>query len=196
MAESTSERPASKAREEIIREGKRLEETTLHSAKGHHCAARRWGGRNLWLGLPAVIISTLAGGAAFTQASKETFWLGILAGICSSVVALLTAISTFLNPNEKENGHLTAAHAFDKLNNDARIFWSIECWRPENTDEALTARLVTLVETKDKLNSDSPQIPRWAYLEAKKGIEGGEASFKVDADPPPLALPPPSSARS
>jgi hypothetical protein len=188
MAEATGERPASKAREEIILEGKRLEETTLYSMKGHHCAARRWNGRNLWLGLPTVIISTIAGGAAFTQASKEIFWLGILAGVLSLIVAVLSAITTFLNPNEKENGHFTAAHAFDKLNNEARMFWSIECWRTENTDEVLTARLVSLLERKDKLNSDSPQIPRWAYLEAKKGIEGGEAIFKVDKERPPPQL--------
>jgi hypothetical protein len=44
MAEiKTAERPVSKARDEIIREAKRLEETTLYSMKGHHCAARRWG---------------------------------------------------------------------------------------------------------------------------------------------------------
>ena len=185
MANSTSERPESIARDEIIREAKRLEETALHSAKGHHCAARRWNGRNLWLGLPMVIISSIAGGAAFTQAAKEYFWLGIIAGVASIIVAILSAINTFLNPNEKEGAHLTAAHAFDKLNNETRVFWSIECW--QGHEEALSSKLKELISIKDKLNSDSPQIPRWAYLEAKKGIKDGEASFKVDDEGRPSA---------
>jgi len=182
MADNTGERPESIARDEIIREAKRLEETTLHSAKGHYCAARRWNGRNLWLGLPMVVISSIAGAAAFTHAAKEYFWLGIVAGAASITVAVLSAINTFLNPNEKEAAHLTAAHAFDKLNNEARVFWSIECWY--GTEETLTAKLKDLIARKDQLNSDSPQIPRWAYLEAKKGIKEGEASFHVDEIPP------------
>jgi hypothetical protein len=176
---ATSERPASKTRAEIILEAKRLEETTLFSMKGHHCAARGWSQRNLWLGLPSVVISATVGAAAFSQAAKDYWWLGVIAGVLSTAVSVLTGINTFLNPNERENAHLTAAHAFDKLNNDARLFWSIECWQGE-PDEVLTAKLRTLVERKNELNANSPQIPDWAYEKAKKGIEAGEASFEVD----------------
>jgi hypothetical protein len=63
------------------------------------------------------------------------------------------------------------------------MFAAIDCWQEEAT-EVLTAKLRELVDRKDKLNADSPQIPRWAYLEGKRGIEEGEASFKVDKDPP------------
>lgn len=65
--QKTGERPASKALEEIIREAKRLEESTLYSMKGHHCAASGWSSRHLWLGLPVVIISALVGAATFSQ---------------------------------------------------------------------------------------------------------------------------------
>jgi hypothetical protein len=129
-----------------------------------------------------VVISAGAGGAAFTQASKEQVWIGLLAGALSLVVAALSAINTFLNPNEKESAHLTAAHAYDKLNNEARLFWSIESW--QSNEEVLTSRLKEMIDRKDKLNSDSPQIPRWAYLEAKKGIAEGEADFRVDQNAP------------
>ena len=178
---STGERPASKAHAEIVIEAKRLEETTLYSMKGHHCAARGWSKRNLWLGLPTVIISAIAGAAAFTQFAKDYWAVGLLAGVLSMIVSVLAGINTFLNPNEKENAHLSAAHSFDKLNNDARIFWSVECWTGD-PDEILTAKLRTLVEKKNELNANSPQIPDWAYNEAKRGIDAGEASFKVDKD--------------
>jgi hypothetical protein len=181
MAEQTKtdERPASKARDEIIREAKRLEESTLLSFKGHHNAARGWTNRNLWLGIPMVVISAIVGAAAFSQYAKDYPLLGILAGLMSIAVAVLSGITTFLNPNDRESAHLTAAHGYDKLNNDSRLFWSIECWQ-ENSDEVLTSKLRELVERKNELNTASPQVPPWAYKLAKKGIAAGEASFEVD----------------
>lgn len=176
---STGERPASKAHAEIIIEAKRLEETTLFSMKGHHCAASGWSKRNLWLGLPIVIISAIAGATTFTQWSKDYWLVATIAGLLSIIVSVLAGINTFLNPNERQSAHLSAAHAFDKLNNDARLFWSIECWQGA-PDETLTAKLRTLVEKKNELNANSPQIPDWAYNKAKAGIEAGEAIFQVD----------------
>jgi hypothetical protein len=194
MAEiKTDERPASKARDEIIREAKRLEESTLYSFKGHHQAARGWGSRHLWLGIPTVVISALIGATAFSQYAKEYPWVGIAAGLLAILVAVLSGVTTFLNPNDKESAHLVAAHGFDKLNNDARMFWSIECWQ-EESDEVLTSRLRELVERKNELNSSSPQIPPWAYNRAKVGIEAGEAAFQVDRQEGP-ALPKPEPER-
>jgi hypothetical protein len=177
---STSDRPPSKVRDEIILEAKRLEERTRDSMKGHHCAAESWNKRSLQLGIPSVIISTIISGAVFVQAAKDIWWLGIVAGILSILVALLTGMTTFLNPNEKENAHLTAANAYDRLNNDARMFWSIECWQANSSEEVLTAKLTELVERKNKLNSDSPQVPPWAWAEAQERIKKGEADYAVD----------------
>jgi D-aminopeptidase len=191
MAEiKTDERPASKARDEIIREAKRLEESTLYSFKGHHCAARGWTNRHLWLGIPTVIISAIIGAAAFSQYTKEYTLVGIIAGFMAIAVAILSGVTTFLNPNDKESAHISAAHAFDKLNGDSRLFWSIECWQ-EPSDEVLTSQLRELVDRRHELNSSSPQIPPWAYKEAKAGIEAGEASFEVDRAEKPQALPKP-----
>jgi DNA-binding transcriptional regulator PaaX len=177
----TAERPTTHARDEIIREAKRLEEATLYSAKAHHAAARGWSGWHMYLGLPLVIISGIA---TLSQAGKDNFWVGIVAIVASVCVTILSAITTFLNPNEKASAHLTAAHAYDKLNNEARMFWSIEAW--QQTEEALTSRLRELVDRKDKLNSDSPQIPQRAYEKGKKQILAGQARFEVDerSDPP------------
>lgn len=180
MAEQkTGERPASKALDEIIREAKRLEESTLYSMKGHHHAASGWSNRHLWLGLPVVIISALVGAATFSQYAETYPFVKTTAGLLSLAVAILSGISTFLNPNDRENAHLSAAHGFDKLNNDSRLFWSVDCWL-EDSDAVLTTNLKELVDRKNELNSNSPQIPDWAYRKAKAGIEAGEAEFKVD----------------
>jgi hypothetical protein len=191
--QKTGERPASKALDEIIREAKRLEESTLFSMKGHHVAANGWSNRHLWLGMPTVIISALVGAATFSQYAKDYPALGLIAGLLSIIVTVLSGITTFLNPNEKENAHLNAAHGFDKINNDARLFWSVDCWQ-EASDAVLTSQLKELVDRKNELNSSSPQIPDWAYQKAKAGIEAGEADFKVDKTDNQLSSPPLPSA--
>jgi hypothetical protein len=93
-----------------------------------------------------------------------------------------SSVTTFLNPNKREASHLAAAHGFDKINNDARVFWSVECWL-EESEIVLTAKLKELIDRKNDLNNKSPQIPNWAYQRAKKGIIAGEAEFKVDQRP-------------
>ncbi|MGM4919534.1 SLATT domain-containing protein [Tardiphaga sp. 813_E8_N1_3] len=185
---TTGEKPASQSRAKIIVEAQRLEESTLHSLKGHHEACSGWSRRHLYLGLPIVIISAIVGAAAFSQAAKTEPWIGVVAGLFSIAIAVLSGISTFLNPNEKQSAHLIAAHAFDKLNNDTRIFWSIEAWQ-EESEEVITSQLRELVERKNELNSKSPQIPKWAYKRAKKGIDEGQADFKVDKPAEPNQLP-------
>lgn len=187
MAE-TSELPPSKVREEIIREAKRLEESTLFSMKGHHTAASGWSNRHLWLGLPVVVISALVGAATFSQYAETYPEVKVIAGLLSLAVAILSGITTFLNPNDRENSHLTAGHAFDKLNNDARLFWSVDCWQGDS-DAVLTSQLKELVEQKNQLNANSPQVPNWAYRKAKAGIVAGEAKFEVDNPYAPAALP-------
>lgn len=98
---------------------------------------------------------------------------------------------TFLNPNEKSNAHFNAGNNYDSLQNKVRMFWSIDCWR-EESEQVLTEKLKYFSEQKDRLNQGSPQIPRWAYKLAKKGILEGEADYKIDNIKKNL---PPSSAK-
>lgn len=171
----TAESPISKTKEEIIREAKRIEEALLHSSKGHFAASHFWEKFHLLIGIPAVILSATAGASAFAAFDHSH----VVAGTISIIVAVLTAIITFLNPNEKRAAHLTAGNHYDSLMNKIRIFWSIDCWHDES-EEVLTEKLKYFSEQKDRFNESCPQIPRWAYLAAKKGIESGEGSYLVD----------------
>lgn len=177
MAEqrSTEEKVVPIARKEIIKEAKRIEENSLYTAKGHFVAAHFWDNFHLWLGIPTVVLAAVAGTAAFAKFDKNN----IIAGVLSIVVVVLTAVTTFLNPKERAHTHLTSGNNYDSLLTRARVFWTIEC-RRENSEDALSARLSTLSEERDRLNRESPQVPKWAFKKAKKGIEAGEADYKVD----------------
>jgi hypothetical protein len=172
---TTGERPISKPKQEIIKEAKRIEEGLLYSSKGHYEAARFWSTFHLWIGIPMVVITAIAGAAAFKTFDSN----GVLAGICALIGVVLSSLMTFLNPNEKESQHRIAGHHYDSLMNTVRLFWSVECWRTD--DEAILAdKLTQLSEQKSKLNQACPQIPTFAYKRAKRGIDAGEAAYAVD----------------
>jgi predicted DNA binding CopG/RHH family protein len=61
----------------------------------------------------------------------------------------------------------------------ARMFWTIECWQ-EESEAILTQKLKDLSEERNRLNRECPQVPRFAYLKAKRGITNGEATYEVD----------------
>jgi hypothetical protein len=129
----------------------------------------------LWLGVPIVIGSGLAGAAAFSQFDDSGTW----AGIISVVVVMLSSVATFLNANEKASTHLNSGNHYDALMSAVRRFWSIECWCSDS-DSGLLEKLENLSDRRDKLNQSCPQIPKWAYLIAKRGIQAGEAQHSVD----------------
>ncbi len=172
---TTAERPVSRPKEEVIREAKRIEESLLYSSKGHFAASHFWSKFHLWVGVPMVILSGVAGASALSKFDSG----GTIAGVLSIVVVTLSSVMTFLNPNEKANAHLSAGNQYDALMNKVRMFWSIECWKNES-DDVLAEKLAHLSDQKDKLNQGSPQIPQLAYNRAKKGIQGGEAEYRVD----------------
>ncbi len=172
---TTAELTVSKAKDEIIKEAKRIEEALLFSSKKHFKAASLWSGFHLCIGIPIVLVSGLAGATAFAQFDVNH----VIAGVLSLGIAALSSVMTFLNPNAKAAAHQIAGNKYDSLMNRVRIFWSIDCWRMES-DEVLTEKLKHFSEQKDNLNQSSPQTSFIAYWLAKKGIEGGEAKYKID----------------
>jgi hypothetical protein len=176
-ATTTAEQSPSKTKSEVIKEAQRLAESLLHSSKNHFEAARIFRGLHLWVGIPMVVLSATAGAAALSKFDPDR----IIAGVLSIIVAVLSGVATFLNPNERVSAHLNAGNSYDSLLNRVRVFWTIECWQIDS-DTVLTDRLRQFVEQKDDLNRKCPQIPRLARRRAKRAIESGDAEFLIDKE--------------
>jgi hypothetical protein len=179
MSTSTeSERVSSKSHAEIIREAHRIGESALYSAKGHFNSAEIWGWFHYALGLTTVALAAIAGAKALSKIDAD----GNITAILSITVAVLSGVTTFLNPNKAKSDHLTAGNQYLAIVNKARIFRAIECWG-ESSDQTLTAKLIKLSEEQAALNKASPQISIVAYWLAKRGIARGEGQFAVDEKP-------------
>ncbi|MBM3210673.1 SLATT domain-containing protein [Candidatus Poribacteria bacterium] len=179
-----------KTKDNIIKEAKRIEEDSLCSAKAHLYAGQLWTNFHFWIGVPAAIFAAVAGTAALARFDSRN----IIAGIFSIIAAILMAVITFINPRERATVHQKAGNDYNSLRNKSRIFSQIGV-EEENrigsieiveqdvkmaTDKTLLEELNDLNNERDRLNKESPQIPKWAYKKAIKGIEEGEATYNVD----------------
>lgn len=97
------------------------------------------------------------------------------------LASLLTGLMTFLKPNERATMHRVAAGQFLALRNDARIFRAVELLQADRLGE-LPERLKALSATRNELNQKNPSISRSAFVAARKGIEEGEATYKIDKE--------------
>jgi hypothetical protein len=88
---------------------------------------------------------------------------------------------TFLKPNERAAMHRAAAGKFLALRNDVRFFREIELLQADRLNE-MSERLKALATERNELNQKSPSIPRRAFVAARRGIEEGEATHKVDKE--------------
>lgn len=155
-------------------ETKRIEEDSLYSAKGHFNAGHWWSKVNFWLGISSTVLSAIAG----TSALSEFDYHNIIAGALSIIVACLGGLITFINPDNRSFVHIKSGNKYNSLRNNARIFHDIEA---DKVDEKTALKtLKKLNKTRNKLNLETPQIPKWAFEKARKGIESGEATYLAD----------------
>lgn len=170
-ATDNDEVKAQKLRVALSKEAGRIEEDSIHSAKGHFNAADSWRNRHYWLGVPATMLG-VAAGAAMVKSSPDA------AQILSLAATILTGLLTFLKPGERAAQHKTVADQYLALKNDARIFREVDLLLEEGLDHAEMLR--ALSQRRNELNQGSPEIPRTAFVAARRGIEEGEANYQVD----------------
>lgn len=153
-------------------EASRIEEDANYSGKSHLNAAAAWGRRHYYLGVPATVAGALAGAAIVKE------W-PVCAGLLSLLATILTALVTFLKPNEKASQHKAIGDQYLALRNDARLFREIDVLATQD-EAALTKNLKILAARRNELNKGSPDVPRKAFEQARQGIEQGESSHQVD----------------
>jgi len=141
---------------------------------GHYEAGRLCEKRHLWLGIPAVILSTVVGTAVFVSlsdiAEKSTLiWLKILIGILSVAAAAFVSLQTFLRYSEQAEKHKIAGGKYAHLKHRVELLATL----PPGTDEEIKNELITIEAEWDKVREESPNLPTsiWKRIENKMTFE-------------------------
>jgi len=123
----------------------------------HFDAAMRFGGRNIQMGLPAIILSTIVGTSVFASLNNDTIpqWAKITVGVISVAAAVLTALQTFLGFSERAEKHRVTAVRYGAVGRQIEQFLETG-----SSGEESTERLIDQIrESLNRLAEESPVLP-------------------------------------
>jgi hypothetical protein len=134
------------------------------------------------LGVPATILAGVTSVAALSNLAGQN--KDIVAGVMAIIVAALTALTTFLNPNEKANAHEAASSSYDALRIKARFLKDIDLSTDyPNLDGETREIIKQLKELSNQLRDlgqKSSRIPRSIYKKQMKTVTtGNDAQARV-----------------
>ncbi len=149
----------------IINEANDIKRKAHFTARAHFIQAEHWGQINLRIGIPSVLMASVAGASALTDSRYGSF----IAAVLAIAVAALTAVTTFLKPSEKETIYLKAGNDYDSLRFKSSRFVKVHS-QLLGSDKTIAKKLDELADIRDKLNAKHPQVSTWAYKGAKERI--------------------------
>ena len=121
--------------------------------RAHYLSADHFGRRKYWLGIPAVILSTVVGTSVFATLQKQpAAALQIAVGLGSVFAALLTSLQTFLGYGERAEKHRISGAKYGALGRE------LEMLRASNE----TPSVETLSDVRKRLDDlalESPNNP-------------------------------------
>ena len=131
--------------------------------RAHYLSADHFGAKKYWLGIPAVVLSTLVGTSVFATVQKQPdLWLQISVGLASVVAALLASLQTFLGYSERAEKHRVAGAKYGAL---GRELEQLRASTSTPTPEAISEVRKRL----DDLAIESPNNPLSIYRKAGSG---------------------------
>jgi hypothetical protein len=157
------------------------------SSEAHYALAGRLAGRNIQLGLPVVVLTTIIGTSVFATLQQEvgTGWrIGI--GVVSVLAAVLASVQTFLRFAERAEQHRAAAENWAAIRREIAQKRALH-------PEYLAARgdpqkyLDGLRKQIDQVSGQSPEMGEktWSHYMTKHGVdEAAAAPVKVDGEAP------------
>lgn len=143
----------------------------------HYQSARSFEKRHLWLGLPAIALSTIVGTSVFatieqTADNSRKLWLQITIGLLSVLSAVLVSLQTFLRYAERAEKHRVAGARFANLKHEIELLSTMPPPNPADLRQALAD-----IEGKwSKLREDSPNLSEAIWKDVERTLTTEEHS--------------------
>lgn len=161
--------------ENLLAEGRRVEESAKWSAQIQFEQAKRWRGTNHLIGVPSAAIGAVAG-ATTLATTVGRVWAGAAMLVASSLTAVMTTLNLARHKDEAQ----IAANSYLAVQQDARTFCEIRLRKLE-FDEAYQA-LSELIARLQEVHKSAPLVSQKAYKKASKNIEDGSQTYEVDSN--------------
>lgn len=141
-------------------------ERVAATQRAHYLSADHFGARKYWLGVPAVVLSTLVGTSVFATVQKQPeLWLQLSVGLASVLAALLTSLQTFLGYSERAERHRIAGAKYGALGRELEQLRALG-------SGSISEQLTEVRKRLDDLAVESPNNPLTIYARAgSKALE-------------------------
>ena len=128
-----------------------------HSA--HFKAAEVYEQRNLWLGVPVVVLSAVTGTAVFTSSGDTAVAERVVVGLFSVAAAVLASLQTFLRYAELAQKHKAAAIKYGALRRELE-----EALATYSAEQPFPADFMHDIRQRwDALDEESPVVAKKIY---------------------------------
>ena len=129
------------------------------SHAAHFMAADAYERRNLWLGVPVVVLSAITGTVVFTTSAQPELLEKIVVGLFSVAAAVLASLQTFLRYSELAQKHKAAAIKYGALRRELEE--ALATYSAEHPFGA--GFMASIRERWDALDDESPVVVKRIY---------------------------------
>jgi uncharacterized protein (DUF849 family) len=127
--------------------------------ESHNYMANFWTNFYLYTGITNTIIAALASASSFSEITDNN---NKVAGLLTAVVAVISAVITYLNPAEKATKHKEAKDKFSCVYYDARdLADEMKTTDTEEELEKLKEQKKAIAKKLVDAQKDSPQVAHW-----------------------------------
>jgi hypothetical protein len=140
----------------------------------HYLLAHRLRRRNLGLGIPAVVFSSIVGTSLFATLTREHVNTGlrVFVGCISVAAAVAAALQTFLRFAERAAQHVTAADWYAAIRRDTAQLLAL----PRTARGPVKPALDAIRMQMNRAGQNAPEIgdPLWIKLSSQFHVDGDE----------------------
>lgn len=149
----------------------------MYGKKKHYNARDRYAGYHKKMGISIVILTAIMGTSVFYSLSKsELLLVQIVVVVFTVVIAVLTALQTYLNFEKTALRHNVIADRYLWLMKEAQRLLAYHRDGSKSIED-VQKELERLSQEVKEIQKDEPETSQRDYQKAREGVENGEEFY-------------------
>jgi hypothetical protein len=172
--------------DDVLFRAEQYQNLSIKKAQAHYNAADMFARRNVMLGAPVTVATSVVATSIFATLGQEKSNIAIMAitGSLSSAAAVLSGLQTFLRYSDQASAHRRPGVSYESVRRALDLF-ALE-YRP-STDRAAALKALGDVAVKlDVIAEAEPTVPQYIY-DRVKWTPALASDFSTAATPRPTS---------
>jgi hypothetical protein len=155
----------------IVAQADHYQKYCCRNARAHFIAAHSYQLRHYWIGVPAIIASTVVGTTIFASMSNAASEnVKVAAGCLSIAAAILSSLLTFLNYGDRAKEHKIAAAKYSSLRRDFELLIISVTYGNDTAANVQIEKLSVVMDKFSEAAKEVPNVPESFWKAANKEV--------------------------